>query len=562
MKYFFEKKKWIGIVCLALIAIGWIFLSLIRDPREANVERENYEDLESLVSYSMPERDTALAFSLNGYPRGTSLDDSDLQYAVSEFGEVYLYMEAYQSIHVFHPNGSLEEVIHSEYITDSTQFYFDLENHAIYMSYPVERVDRVYDPINIAKYSTLTKDIEYVLPANLIFTDFFNHDTYKLHGFKAVNGAGDLFVDLEKRTYDESGYSSTYEVALINSKPQIVLLEKESKPQGVLIGFSQDHKGNETQYNLLEEKGKDVEEFYLIQTESDGKQNKILTGWKGGSGEVLGVDKRGFIYFLRYNNEDFRYPELLKYDRNMEMTDSMDIFIPFNKGDSQDAVMWERSFLTRDGDLYYSFIDLNQNQWKLLKFSFQDKFADETPKSGPQLLETSYETYSDESISFRYPSLLTLEKTQNLDSTSFSLKKTIAFEHFDTCNMRGDAMTESLESFDIFNMNITLADGDLSHALPEWMQKYVYAEKNSLILADAFIEVYNTETLEGYSVDVSSEYCGSQFYIFPVSGEKTLVIERIFGSNPRYSGEYELTDELSPIFFENIFSSITIHANE
>ena len=567
-----KYKKVIFLIGIPLIAfvfvIGLINLYLWRNslPSSDSTDLDVHDDL----FFSLLERDMVLGVKISKYQSGLTPDELNFPYAISELGEIYVYLERYNSIDVFNPNGDLKEIIQSEFIGASTEFNFDLENNAIYLT------NR--DPINISKYSTLTNSIEYTLPATISFSDIFNSKSYELHSFKGVNSEGEALVYVENRIYDENGYFTTYEVAVINSTHEIEIIEKDAASEGELLGFDQYFK-NVSQYNLIKEVKAGELELFVRRIGENGSVATFNTDWIDGGGEVIGVDKNGYIYYLKYNQDtDLKFPELFKYNRDMELIDSMDVFIPYNTG-ANDGAIWGEPFLSVDGVIYYSFIEPEpvDDLWSIQKFSFSDKERNEAVNPGPQTAnfdseldtesEMEWETYSDGSISFEYPSVLNLNKEVNAETTTISLTHSIDFKHADPCSGRGDATLNLLDKFEDFNVFINISNGDLENTMPEWGLAHVYSEKNVLILEPGFIDPYDTETLKGYRMMLAADGCGSFIYFFPISPDKTLMVEEKFTTSPYPTTDlndssrdlYSIPESvMGEDFFERIFTSIRI----
>ena len=124
----------------------------------------------------------------------------------------------------------------------------------------------------------------------------------------------------------------------------------------------------------------------------------------------------------------------------------------------------------------------------------------------------SWKVYSDSSLTFKYPPILSL--IQN--GGTVILDHSIAYKHYDFGDMKGtslplDRFTDFSLSFKVFNQN--LKELVQSSAYPGWD----YVSQNPFKLG----------SFSGYRVTEGVEGSGKDVYYFSISSNKTLVLERV-----------------------------------
>ncbi len=160
--------------------------------------------------------------------------------------------------------------------------------------------------------------------------------------------------------------------------------------------------------------------------------------------------------------------------------------------------------------------------------------------------------YSDESVSFEYPSLLKVTTNGGLIELSHS----IVYKHPNPCDFKGDGPL--LENLTDFELSIKVVNQDLKSYLqnleyPGWD----YVSTNP----------YKLGSLNGFNITEGIEGCGFSVYYFPVGQNKSLVISRrLVTEFLPISGDSQASLSLSDIikpdqeeeFFTNIVSSLKV----
>lgn len=127
-----------------------------------------------------------------------------------------------------------------------------------------------------------------------------------------------------------------------------------------------------------------------------------------------------------------------------------------------------------------------------------------TPIENKNSTATSILTYWDakNKFSFQYPSNLTLSK----DGDAIIVSHTIPFDNYDAgCDMKGDA--------------------PLSKTLNDLNLKIYVVSENSLSIP-SYAEDYRSGVMKGKKAYIGAEGCGKTTYYFPISGNRTLVIDK------------------------------------
>lgn len=183
------------------------------------------------------------------------------------------------------------------------------------------------------------------------------------------------------------------------------------------------------------------------------------------------------------------------------------------------------------------------------------KKAPETTQTA-QTLETvnpGWKKYSDSSLSFEYPVLLSEKK----EGETVSLTHSIDYKHPNSCDFKGDApplekLTDFNISFKIVNQNLKSYVESSNH--PGWD----YVSQNPFTLG----------SFSGFKVSPGVEGCGQHLYYLTISPSKTLVITRPFVSELNsINGDYQKYLNLPGIipptqaeeFFTKIISSLKVN---
>ncbi|MEI8327732.1 MAG: hypothetical protein WCG02_01180 [Candidatus Taylorbacteria bacterium] len=163
-----------------------------------------------------------------------------------------------------------------------------------------------------------------------------------------------------------------------------------------------------------------------------------------------------------------------------------------------------------------------------------------------QVTASNWKTYSDASISFEYPALLSIKN----DGGITTLNHSIAYTHSSPCDFKGDAppldrLVDFGVSLKIVNQNIK--DHVSSSAFPGWD----YVSKNPFTFG----------SLNGYMVSSGIEGCGEDIYYLTISPTRTLVIHRSYVSEfnsiiANYRTYLNLPGTISPVHNEEYFNHI------
>lgn len=113
-----------------------------------------------------------------------------------------------------------------------------------------------------------------------------------------------------------------------------------------------------------------------------------------------------------------------------------------------------------------------------------------------------WKTYTDNSITFRYPNRLVLRKRNGRIFLTHSIK----FKHLDPCDFSGDK--DDLSTLIDFKVSLEIVDGDGHSEIP------VTDEKVKIGM------------LNGESLCSCNEGCGEYLYKFPLGENKTLIVKR------------------------------------
>ncbi len=179
------------------------------------------------------------------------------------------------------------------------------------------------------------------------------------------------------------------------------------------------------------------------------------------------------------------------------------------------------------------------------KSSSQQAGTNPTPVSG-------LEKYSDETISFEYPKVLTATKKGN----EVTLAHSIPYVHGNPCDFKGDApplkdLTDFSASFKVVNKGIQ--DYVVTSGWPDWD----YVSKNP----------FTSGSWKGYMVSPGVEGCGENIYFLSVTPTQTLIITMPFAAefnsiNADFQKYLDLPGVIVPnqagTYFNQILSSIKV----
>jgi hypothetical protein len=151
-----------------------------------------------------------------------------------------------------------------------------------------------------------------------------------------------------------------------------------------------------------------------------------------------------------------------------------------------------------------------------------------------------WKTYTDNSITFRYPNKITLRKTNGRIVLTHSIK----FNHPDPCDYSDN--TKSLRNLIDFKVSLELVKGDGSSEVP------ITEEKVKIGMLDG---EFFCSCVEG---------CGEYKYKFPVGENKTLIVKReiigIFSQTAQRLGDEDRARKhpaiIDPVMEERFFYSI------
>lgn len=167
-------------------------------------------------------------------------------------------------------------------------------------------------------------------------------------------------------------------------------------------------------------------------------------------------------------------------------------------------------------------------------------------------LKIGKQTYSDDYISFEYPSNIKLDKTNNIIILSHS----VPYTHPNPCDFKGDA--PPLDKLTDFNVSIEVVNRSPKDYLendswPGWD----FVSKNP----------FQFGYFSGYKVTPGVEGCGQDMYYLTISPNKTLIIIRPLISefnttNEEYQKLLDLPDIINSnkadLLFTEILSSIKV----
>ncbi len=131
-------------------------------------------------------------------------------------------------------------------------------------------------------------------------------------------------------------------------------------------------------------------------------------------------------------------------------------------------------------------------------------------------------TYSSEDISFTYPAFLTLDTKDSI----VSLHHEIPYENNGACDMVGEWVLH--KNLTDFHVTIRIASTSLVHTVQQ-MSPYIPEENfdgDVLKVNPGFIDAFEIGALKGFMIYEGAEGCGMTTYYFPVSNNRTLMIQK------------------------------------
>ena len=169
-------------------------------------------------------------------------------------------------------------------------------------------------------------------------------------------------------------------------------------------------------------------------------------------------------------------------------------------------------------------------------------------------------TYEDDSISFKYPALLSVVKNESAISVSHS----VPYSHLNPCDFVGgseplDNVTDLAFTMQVYELG--LGDTVRLHEGEFLQQEYFVGD--TFKLEPGFIDTVSYGNLKGFKVTSGAEGCGVYTYYFPMGG-KTLFVQRPFTpdlnvlSNPSAETHLKLPGIIHPDKAEAYFADILI----
>ena len=132
-------------------------------------------------------------------------------------------------------------------------------------------------------------------------------------------------------------------------------------------------------------------------------------------------------------------------------------------------------------------------------------------------------TFSGAGLSFTYhPNELTLSQQND----SVVLHHEIPFENTGACDMMGDEKT--YDTLTDFHVTRRIASTSLVQTVRQ-MSSYIPEENfdgNVLKINPGFIDSFEAGLLKGFAIYEGAEGCGFTTYYFPISGNRTLIIQK------------------------------------
>lgn len=140
-------------------------------------------------------------------------------------------------------------------------------------------------------------------------------------------------------------------------------------------------------------------------------------------------------------------------------------------------------------------------------------------------VDSAVKTYknSDLGISFTYPITLTASTTNSV----ITLHHDIPYENHGDCDMVGDTKTyPRLTDFNVKIEKISKGMVDTMKIISPYIPQENFIN-DSVVVSPGFIDVYKVGDFDGYAIYEGAEGCGQTTYYFPISSDKTLVINKM-----------------------------------
>jgi hypothetical protein len=133
-------------------------------------------------------------------------------------------------------------------------------------------------------------------------------------------------------------------------------------------------------------------------------------------------------------------------------------------------------------------------------------------------------TYKNSSlgISFSYPKILTASTTSEM----VVLHHEVPFVHHDYCDFKGEIDT-TINTLTDFNVSFRIKNKNLVDTMKE-LSPYIPQENfiNDMVIeSPGFIDKFSVGNLSGYKIFEGAEGCGQTTYYFPLSNNKTLIVQ-------------------------------------
>ena len=188
----------------------------------------------------------------------------------------------------------------------------------------------------------------------------------------------------------------------------------------------------------------------------------------------------------------------------------------------------------------------------------------QTPPPSSLVNNPGWEKYSDASLEFEYPSLISVKQ----EGETIILSHSIAYKHPASCDFKGDAPPS--EIFSDFYVSLAVSDKSLKDTVRSNEGPGInnFFENDTLKLSgDGYIDKSNAGSLNGFKITSGVEGCGRYTYYFPISSTKSLFVYRSFISefdsiHSNYQTYLNLPGIISPNqekeFFVKILSSLKV----
>ncbi len=195
-------------------------------------------------------------------------------------------------------------------------------------------------------------------------------------------------------------------------------------------------------------------------------------------------------------------------------------------------------------------------------------FYNKPPLPEPQGIlpgEPLHYTHTSEEMTFTYPAFLYKETKEGV----VSLHHDIPYKNTGACDMMGDEKT--YDTLTDFHVTLRIASTSLVHTVRQ-MSSYIPEENfdGDILKANpGFIDTFEIGSFKGFAIYEGAEGCGFTTYYFPISGNRTLVIQKeSIQALSGVRGQEEIqkilkipgsiAPDASDILFKEIITSLTI----